>query len=108
MHSLTQLRKIMRVRFRKCRYKLPYLYSRFVPKELGLPDSGDHKVLVKRHKEYITLYNANIDSTNPVDAKVLRKRLIQREEILANDAGPAVKVDESNMEEHNILLIKHI
>jgi len=80
MHSLTQLRKIMR--------------------ELGLPDSGDHKVLVKRHKEYITLYNANIDSTNPVDAKVLRKRLIQREEILANDAGPAVKVDESNMEEH--------
>lgn len=44
-------------------------------RDLGLPDHGDKSLRVWRHKEYVTLYNANYDSDSPVSASVLLQRL---------------------------------
>ncbi|KAG2234710.1 hypothetical protein BDF21DRAFT_433273 [Thamnidium elegans] len=44
-------------------------------RDLGLPDHGDKALKVWRHKEYVTLYNANYDSDSPVSANVLIQRL---------------------------------
>lgn len=54
-------------------------------KDLNLPDHGDKAQRVWRHKEYITLYNANYDSERPVCASVLVQRLAAIEKSQAYD-----------------------
>ncbi|CAO3684013.1 unnamed protein product [Umbelopsis ramanniana] len=71
---------------------------RKVLKELGLPDKGDKNTLIRRHKEWISLYNANVDSTDPVDVRVLRKRLREQEERLA--IIPDEKINSDAIEQH--------
>ncbi|KAI9468473.1 MAG: hypothetical protein EXX96DRAFT_106785 [Benjaminiella poitrasii] len=44
-------------------------------RSLNLPDHGDRQTKIWRHKEYVNLYNANVDSENRVSAKVLIDRL---------------------------------
>jgi hypothetical protein len=69
-----------------------------------LPDHGEKSVLVQRHKEYSVLYNSNVDSSDPVDVKVLLKQLMEKEKILSNSGQTTTKVDETYIQEHNILL----
>ncbi|KAH8555725.1 hypothetical protein BGW37DRAFT_146157 [Umbelopsis sp. PMI_123] len=71
---------------------------RKVLRDLGLPDKGDKSTLIRRHKEWISLYNANVDSTDPVDVKVLRKRLLEQEERLASISEE--KIDTDTIEQH--------
>ncbi|KAI8579573.1 hypothetical protein K450DRAFT_241636 [Umbelopsis ramanniana AG] len=71
---------------------------RKVLRELGLPDKGDKSTLIKRHKEWISLYNANVDSTDPVDVKVLRKRLLEQEGRLA--IVTEEKINQDGIEQH--------
>lgn len=54
-------------------------------KDLGLSDHGDKAQRIWRHKEYITLYNANYDSDRPVSANVLVQRLAAIEKSQVND-----------------------
>ncbi|KAI9244332.1 hypothetical protein EDC94DRAFT_629736 [Helicostylum pulchrum] len=53
-------------------------------RDLGLPDHGDKPLKVWRHKEYVTLYNANYDSDSPVSANVLIQRLANIEQSQLN------------------------
>ncbi|ORX43188.1 hypothetical protein DM01DRAFT_1313127 [Hesseltinella vesiculosa] len=48
-------------------------------KDLGLPDNGDRSLCVWRYREYMILYNANMDAKDPVDFTVLLKQLKQAE-----------------------------
>ncbi|KAG0096614.1 E3 ubiquitin-protein ligase rad18 [Podila epicladia] len=43
--------------------------------ELGLPTHGDKQLMQKRHAEYLTLYNANCDSTRPQTIAQLHKAM---------------------------------
>ncbi|KAG0030149.1 E3 ubiquitin-protein ligase rad18 [Podila clonocystis] len=43
--------------------------------ELGLPTHGDKQLMQKRHAEYLTLFNANCDSTRPQTIAQLHKAL---------------------------------
>ncbi|KAG0260099.1 E3 ubiquitin-protein ligase rad18 [Mortierella polycephala] len=44
-------------------------------KELGLPSHGDKQLMQKRHAEYVTIYNANCDSTRPQTTAQLMKAM---------------------------------
>ncbi|CAO3617848.1 unnamed protein product [Cunninghamella blakesleeana] len=50
-------------------------------RELDLPDHGDRTQIVWRYKEYVALYNSNMDSGNPKDIKQLLKQLNASEQI---------------------------
>ncbi|KAI7898100.1 uncharacterized protein BX663DRAFT_490365 [Cokeromyces recurvatus] len=50
-------------------------------RSLNLPDHGDRQTKIWRHKEYLNLYNANVDSDNRVSAKVLIERLQAMEKL---------------------------
>lgn len=41
---------------------------------MGLPTTGDKKILVRRHQEFINLYNANLDSSRPISDKELYRQ----------------------------------
>ncbi|KAF9195891.1 E3 ubiquitin-protein ligase rad18 [Haplosporangium sp. Z 11] len=43
--------------------------------ELGLPSHGDKQLMQKRHAEYVTIYNANCDSTRPQTTAQLMKAM---------------------------------
>ncbi|KAF9417996.1 E3 ubiquitin-protein ligase rad18 [Podila epigama] len=43
--------------------------------EIGIPSHGDKHLMQKRHAEYLTLYNANCDSTRPQSNAQLLKTL---------------------------------
>lgn len=53
-------------------------------RDLGLPEHGDRALKIWRHKEYVTLYNANYDSDSPVSAHVLIQRLASIEQSQMN------------------------
>ncbi|CAO3680397.1 unnamed protein product [Rhizopus stolonifer] len=48
-------------------------------KNLGLPEDGDKAQKIWRHKEYINLFNANVDSHRPVGVDTLIRRLADME-----------------------------
>lgn len=62
--------------------------------KLELPTSGTRNQLEARYNEYLVLWNANCDSVQPKDARVLRKNLNQWENSLK--LGKSVKVKENN------------
>ncbi|KAI7893232.1 uncharacterized protein EV154DRAFT_502152 [Mucor mucedo] len=66
---------------------------RTILKDLNLPDYGDKAQKVWRHKEYITLYNANYDSDRPVSAPMLVQRLIAIENAQACDKNKRKATD---------------
>ncbi|GJJ72743.1 E3 ubiquitin-protein ligase RAD18 [Entomortierella parvispora] len=43
--------------------------------ELGLAVHGDKQLMQKRHAEYVTIYNANCDSTRPLSEAQLRRNM---------------------------------
>ncbi|KAI8904393.1 hypothetical protein EDD86DRAFT_249760 [Gorgonomyces haynaldii] len=43
--------------------------------ESGLPTHGDRNTLIERYKRYLALYNANLDSKEPVDDKTILKQV---------------------------------
>lgn len=49
---------------------------------LRLPSNGNRRQLENRLKEYITLYNANLDSLNPVQNRILIDRLSKWEYLM--------------------------
>ncbi|SAM09336.1 hypothetical protein [Absidia glauca] len=50
-------------------------------KEYDLPDHGDKAQLIWRYKEYVTMYNANMDSSDPVDISQLIRQLQTTEKL---------------------------
>ncbi|KAK7608184.1 DNA repair protein rad18 [Phyllosticta paracitricarpa] len=44
-------------------------------KELGIPNHGPRALLIRRHKEWINLWNANCDSTRPLTKRQLLSEL---------------------------------
>ncbi|KAG0344448.1 E3 ubiquitin-protein ligase rad18 [Podila humilis] len=53
--------------------------------ELGIPSHGDKQLMQKRHAEYLTLYNANCDSTRPKPNSQLLKSLDSWEQTYLRD-----------------------
>ncbi|CAN6638785.1 hypothetical protein TRVA0_017S01002 [Trichomonascus vanleenenianus] len=49
---------------------------------LGVPTTGNKAALQQRHREWMTIWNANADSKKPVSRKVLLAQLRERENIL--------------------------
>ncbi|KAI8139595.1 hypothetical protein BJV82DRAFT_248156 [Fennellomyces sp. T-0311] len=70
-------------------------------RDLGLSDLGDKQQLVWRHKEYKTLYEANMDAEHPKDVKELRQQLNDAENAY-NVARTATHSPQVNVEEHNL------
>ncbi|KAG0944590.1 hypothetical protein G6F57_000467 [Rhizopus arrhizus] len=76
-------------------------------KDLGLPEDGDKAQKVWRHKEYINLYNANLESHNPVSAEVLIKRLAEIERTHEANKNNQIKRKNIDSDTHNILFDYH-
>jgi hypothetical protein len=76
---------------------------RDVLRELGLPDHGDKNLKIWRHKEYINLYEANVDSLNPVGVKILCKRLEESEQCYLSSKQSQAKRKETDTTDYNIL-----
>lgn len=64
---------------------------------LHLPSNGNRRQLENRLKEYITLYNANLDSLNPVHERILIDRLSKWEYLM----NRTIKSDSPDHEDHN-------
>lgn len=60
--------------------------------------------MVWRHREYVTLYRANLDSEHPVDFATLRRQLAEAENGYVYNRNSAQK-STPNIEEHNILFL---
>ena len=69
------------------------LYSeaklRSVLSTLSLPTHGNKALLSARHKEYVNLYNANIDRRNPLSQQALLKQIREWEVVQARLSGGA-------------------
>ncbi|CEG83307.1 hypothetical protein RMATCC62417_17252 [Rhizopus microsporus] len=76
---------------------------RMILRDLGLPEDGDKAQKIWRHKEYLNLYNANLDSQNPVGADVLIRRLAEMERAYDANRNNQVKRKNTDTEMHNIL-----
>ncbi|EEB05792.1 Rad18 Rhp18 [Schizosaccharomyces japonicus yFS275] len=59
--------------------------------ELGLPTDGNKQTLQRRHSQWVTMYNANLDRTHPVTRAVLLREL--RDWEYAQSRKPIVKRD---------------
>ena len=44
-------------------------------KELGIPSTGSKQLMIKRHREWVNLWNANCDSSNPRSKRDLLREL---------------------------------
>ncbi|CDH54000.1 e3 ubiquitin-protein ligase rad18 [Lichtheimia corymbifera JMRC:FSU:9682] len=73
---------------------------RRILKDLNLPDSGDKQMLVWRHREYLTLYYANLDAAQPVSGTSLIQRLQSAENAYWNNQSRE-RPSSSDLEEHN-------
>jgi E3 ubiquitin-protein ligase RAD18 len=62
--------------------------------EYGLPTSGNKSLLSARHKEYVSLYNSNLDRSQPLSQQEL-VRLIERWDSIQNNPfrGEKRKID---------------
>ena len=69
-------------------------------RDLGLPDHGDKQQMVWRHKEYVTLYYANLDAEHPKDVRALIQQLNEAEEGY-NNVRNHTHSQQLNVEEHN-------
>ncbi|KAI9268272.1 hypothetical protein BDA99DRAFT_505340 [Phascolomyces articulosus] len=69
-------------------------------KDLGLPDHGDKQQMVWRHKEYVTLYYANLDAEHPKEGRALIRQLQEAEEGYTNGRQHS-NAQQLNVEEHN-------
>ncbi|KAF7730812.1 E3 ubiquitin-protein ligase rad18 [Apophysomyces ossiformis] len=67
---------------------------------LGLPDTGDKKQMIWRHKEYLTLYAANADSQNPVSASVLLRQLQELESAYVHSRNAPLKRSTPDLDQH--------
>lgn len=65
-----------------------------------MPDTGDKQMLVWRHKEYLTLYYANLDAAQPVSGTSLIQRLQNAENAYWNNQSRE-RPSSSDLEEHN-------
>jgi E3 ubiquitin-protein ligase RAD18 len=84
MYKDKDLRRMLKVRKRMCmcgcrEYVLTHKVC--VIKEYDLPDHGDKAQLIWRYKEYVTMYNANMDSSDPVDISQLIRQLQTTEKL---------------------------
>ncbi|CAO3587340.1 unnamed protein product [Absidia cylindrospora] len=50
-------------------------------RDLDLPNHGDKSQMVWRYKEYVTMYNANMDSPDPMDITKLMRQLHKAESL---------------------------
>ncbi|KAI8333548.1 hypothetical protein BC941DRAFT_401057 [Chlamydoabsidia padenii] len=75
-------------------------------KEYNLPDHGDRAQLIWRYKEYLTMYNANMDSLDPVDISQLIRRIQYNEQI--NSPRTIHKRSTPDSTVHNILFLLYI
>jgi E3 ubiquitin-protein ligase RAD18 len=57
---------------------------------LRIPTNGTRQQLEHRMKEYINLFNANLDSINPVDERILRDRLNKWEALISSKTSLSV------------------
>ncbi|KAI9305815.1 hypothetical protein BJ944DRAFT_61276 [Cunninghamella echinulata] len=73
-------------------------------RDLDLPDHGDRVQLVWRYKEYVALYNSNMDSDNPKDIKQLLRQLNVSEQIQFSNRMNS-KRTLPDVDSHNILFI---
>ncbi|ORZ17175.1 hypothetical protein BCR42DRAFT_414074 [Absidia repens] len=71
-------------------------------RDLDLPNHGDKSQMVWRYKEYVTMYNANMDSPDPMDITKLMRQL-HKAESLQFSAKMASKRSAPDVDEHNIL-----
>ncbi|KAJ8097575.1 hypothetical protein POJ06DRAFT_34734 [Lipomyces tetrasporus] len=62
--------------------------------ELGLPTNGTRTQLQQRHTEWVSLWNANVDSNNPKTKKQLLRNLNDWESNLAKYAVQKVSADD--------------
>jgi DNA repair protein Rad18 len=63
-------------------------------KEDGLRLGGDRKTMIKRHKQWVRMYNANLDSRNPKSDRTIRGELEDWEALHS-------KVSSNNMNKRN-------
>lgn len=64
---------------------------------LKLPANGNRRQLERRLKEYITIYNSNLDSLNPVDDRILMDRLRKWDHLM----NRTFKSDSPDVDSHN-------
>ncbi|KAI8976757.1 hypothetical protein BDB01DRAFT_852970 [Pilobolus umbonatus] len=74
-------------------------------RDLGLPYEGDRTLNIWRHKEYLTLYNSNNDSTSPVSTRQLINTLADNERVYLRNKSTQSKKKITDAYEHNILFI---
>jgi E3 ubiquitin-protein ligase RAD18 len=67
--------------------------------KLELPSTGMRSQLEQRYNEYLILWNANCDSVQPKNPKVLRKQLAQWEASLKFKNGEAKQLDKEGWKE---------
>ncbi|KAI8095054.1 uncharacterized protein B0P05DRAFT_524518 [Gilbertella persicaria] len=69
-------------------------------RSLNLPDHGDRKQMMWRHTEYVTMWNANNDSENPVSAHVLIQRLQKMESSMLAEKNNQLKRKNEDLNSH--------
>ncbi|EPX74283.1 postreplication repair E3 ubiquitin-protein ligase rad18, partial [Schizosaccharomyces octosporus yFS286] len=80
-----QLPESERVRIPKLTYALlseSKIRSKLV--EMGLPTEGNKQVLQRRHAQWVTMYNSNLDQKHPVSKKALLAQLRKWEKTQSN------------------------
>lgn len=60
---------------------------------------NDKNLLIWRHREWLTLYEANMDAEHPVDFHTLKRRLDEAEEAHLNNRGNGYK-QSPDLEQH--------
>lgn len=72
---------------------------------LRLPSSGSRNQMEQRMKEYINLYNANLDSISPVNDRILIDRLNKWERLIASklkNSSPPINADEQTIKRQKV------
>lgn len=77
-------------------------------KEHKLPTDGDRKTLEKRHRNFVLLYNSNLDSLNPKSDDEIRKSVIESEKKKFNHSKLFIKKKKQSNEDVFNKLIEDI
>ncbi|RUP48540.1 hypothetical protein BC936DRAFT_144427 [Jimgerdemannia flammicorona] len=92
------------------------LALRKLMRDLGLPEHGDRNLLQERHREYINIYNSNLDSLLPKDLREMLRELDawERDYVSSREAqrangtnGGKSMAGKGEVEEHNILFLAY-
>lgn len=74
---------------------------RKILKDLGLPTNGDKQALIKRHSDYILLYNSECNSSKPLSLKDIRSKVFEGERIRHSSKKREFS-NEEDLERHGI------